>query len=69
MRYFLGTVSIIGFCDFMIFSSCRNTLILQSCVFIIVKNSLIHGCKHNWPNLFKTLVHFYVDFSIFVFLN
>ena len=31
MRNFLGTVGILGFCDFMIFPSRRNTLILQSC--------------------------------------
>ena len=31
MKYFLGNVSIIGFCDFVIFPSRRNTLILQSC--------------------------------------
>ena len=31
MRYFLGIGSIVGFCDFAIFPSRRNTLILQSC--------------------------------------
>ena len=31
VRYFLGIVGILGFCDFMIFPSRRNTLILQSC--------------------------------------
>ena len=31
MRYFLGIVGILGFCDFVIFLSHYNTLILQSC--------------------------------------
>ena len=30
MRYFLDIVGIIGFCDFVIFPSCRNILIIQS---------------------------------------
>ena len=73
MRYFLGSVGIIGFCDFLIFPSCRitfNTPILYS-VFLRIKErfSLIRGCKQNWPNHVKTLVHLYVDFFIFVFLN
>ena len=31
MRYFLGIVSILGFCNVVIFPSRRNTLILQFC--------------------------------------
>ena len=31
MRYFIGIVGILGFCDFMIFPNRHNTLILQSC--------------------------------------
>ena len=31
VRYFLGIVDILRFCDFMILSSCHNTLILHSC--------------------------------------
>ena len=31
VRYFLGIVGILGFCDFVIFPSRRNTLILQFC--------------------------------------
>ena len=31
VRYFLGIVGLLGFCDFMIFPSHRNALILQSC--------------------------------------
>ena len=31
MRYFLGIVSILGFCEFVIFPNRLNTLILQSC--------------------------------------
>ena len=30
VRYFLGIVGIIGFCDFVIFPTHRNILILQS---------------------------------------
>ena len=30
VRYFLSIVGIIGFCDFFIFPTRRNTLILQS---------------------------------------
>ena len=32
VRYFLGIVGIRGFYNFMIFPSCRNTLIFQSCI-------------------------------------
>ena len=31
MRYFLGILGILEFCDFMIFPIRRNTLMLQSC--------------------------------------
>ena len=31
MRYFLGILGILGACDFVILTSRRNTLILQSC--------------------------------------
>ena len=31
IRYFLGIMGILGFCAFVIFPSCRNALILQSC--------------------------------------
>ena len=31
VRYFLNNVSILGFCDFVIFHYYRNILILQSC--------------------------------------
>ena len=31
MRYFLSIMGILGFCDFVIFISLRNTLIFQSC--------------------------------------
>ena len=31
MRYFLGIVGILRFCDFVIFPSRHDTLILQSC--------------------------------------
>ena len=31
MRYFLGIVGILRFCDVVIFPSRRNTLIFQSC--------------------------------------
>ena len=31
MRYFLGIIDILGFCDVVIFLSRHNTLILQSC--------------------------------------
>ena len=73
MRYFLGIVGILGFCDFMIFPSRRNTLILRSCIFVFLRImkilSLIRGRRHNFPNHVKSLVHLYVDFFIFVFLN
>ena len=32
VRYFLGIVGILGFYNFMIFPSRRNTLIFQSCI-------------------------------------
>ena len=40
VRYFLGIVGIIGFCDFVIFSNRCNTLILYLvlCVFKNIKN-------------------------------
>ena len=73
MRYFLDIVGILGFCDFMIFSNCRNTLILQSCTLcfsrIVERFSPIRGYRHNWPNQVKTLVHLYVDFFIFCVLE
>ena len=31
MGYFLGIVGILGFCNFVITTSRRNTMILQSC--------------------------------------
>ena len=31
MRYFLCTLGVLGFCDFVIFPSSCNNLILQSC--------------------------------------
>ena len=31
MRYFLGIMDILGFCDFVIFPNHHNNLILQSC--------------------------------------
>ena len=34
MKYFLGIISILGFCDF---PSHRNTLILQSCILCFQK--------------------------------
>ena len=73
MRYFLYIVGIIRFCYFVIFSSHRNTSILQSytSVFSIIveRLSLIRGYKHNWPEHIKTLVHLYIDFFIYAFLN
>ena len=43
VRYFSDIVGILRFCDFMIFSSRRNTLILPSCtlVFRIVKDDFL----------------------------
>ena len=43
VMYFLCIVGILGFCDFFIFPSIRNTLILQSCTlcFPSICNTLI----------------------------
>ena len=55
-----------------VFSSRRNMLIPQSCTLVfktVERFSHIRGCKHNWPNHVKILVHLYVDFFIFMFLD
>ena len=72
MRSFLGIVGILGFCYFVIFPSCLNTFILPILYFGFQNRErffLIRGCRHDWPNYVKTLVHLYVDFLIFVFFN
>ena len=51
MKYFLGIVGILGFCDIVIFPSHRNTFdtqILYSMFSRIMERlSLIHGYRHN----------------------
>ena len=73
MRYFLDIIGILVFCDFMIFPSRHNTLILQSCFL----------CFQEWwkyslssvdigiigQTVLKPFMQLYVDFFIFVFLN
>ena len=51
-KIFLSIVGILGFCNFMIFPSRGNTLIL--CFQNSIRFSLICGCKHDWPNHVKT---------------
>ena len=70
MRNFLGIMDILGFCDFVIFPSRRNTLILQPvlCFHNSERFIPIHGCRHDWSNHGKTSAP-YVDFFIFVLLN
>ena len=60
-------MDIVGFCDFVIFPSRRNILILQSCAMlskIVEILSLIREYRHDWPNHVKTLVHLYVILNL-----
>ena len=73
MRYFLDIVSILGFGDFVIFPSRRNTLIFQSCS-LYFQEQWKHSLSSEDVGIIgqttlKPVVHFYVDFFIFVFLN
>ena len=68
VKYFLGIMGILGFLRFCDFFLVVAILRYSNFVLWVFHNSeglsFIRGCRHDWPNHVKTLVHLYVDFSV-----